>query len=121
MIKKVVKFFVVDFKEGALYYELGLLLPFIHLIKYESNNSRNDSEVFIFQANGVTTTHCEGLTTACLTISQDCGIVSRETAQHQVLDTCLEYILLSGPNVKDLVKGEGAIFSNDNLVRVWVA
>ena len=81
VIKQVIQFLIVDLQESALNDEFCFLFSLINFIKYQPNDPRNDSQVFILKTNCVTTAHGKGLTTSSLSIGKYCSIVSLETAK----------------------------------------
>lgn len=69
VVKEVVQFLIVNLEEGALDDNVGLVLSLLHFLKDQLDNSRDDAQIILLKTDGVPATHCESLSTTCLTIS----------------------------------------------------
>lgn len=74
------------------------------MIKYSSRRPRNNTH--LYPVKNVRTVHRIGLTTARLTISKDCTIVSVHYIIYSILTNQIEYLSLLNNRLYHMVKGE---------------
>lgn len=116
MIEEVMKLLIVNLEECALDNYVGLVPPLVDFFKYKLYDSGDDPEFLILDPNCVPAAHSERLSTASLSISEYGRIVALKAAEDEVLNTDIEHVLLASADVEDFVKGEGAVFADDELV-----
>ena len=86
--------FIIDLKEGALDDDFSLMLPSFFFVKDHSDDSRNNAQILLLDADCVSAAHRESLTRTGLPVSQDRGIKAYKAAEDEVFHASVEYHLL---------------------------
>ena len=86
--------FIVDLEEGALDDYFSLVLPCFFFVEDHSDDSRNNAQVFLLDADRVSAAHRESLARTGLPISQNRGIKANEAAEDEISHASVEHHLL---------------------------